>query len=246
MIGLTANHAFVRAVLSAAALVTVVGGAFAQSQLKSRIAFVGDSMSDGYWEGLTQVVERNPCLRSHLELGRFIKNSSGLVRTSYIDWAAELVRIGARYKPQLFVMSVGANDVGYNDDKYRSRIIAVLESAAATRVPLLWIGLPAMRATERDRDAGEKNKLFEEVITARTGANAQYVESWKLNKSGADKFASYGPDEKGRIVQIRSADGAHFTFAGNVLTAVYLLPKIVATLPGSSMVDCESDEVKGQ
>ena len=133
------------------------------------------------------------------------------------------------------------------DDKYKERITAVLRNAAAAKAALLWVGLPAMRLPAADKDAREKNRLFQEAIAAFGAADIQYVEPWKLNgASAADTFASYGPDLNGRMVQIRSSDGEHFTVAGETLTAVYLLPRIVGILAQEGVAVCEKNEAQSQ
>ena len=81
-----------------------------------------------------------------------------------------------------------------------------------------------------DRNAREKNAFFAEVIKELAVPTAEFVEPWKLNRSGEDKFASFGPDQGGRMIQIRASDGQHFTPAGEMLVAAYLWPKIVAML----------------
>jgi hypothetical protein len=231
-----------------------------ENDLKAKIAFVGDSLADGYWEGVTVVAGRDACLRTHLELGRFAKNSTGLTRPDRLDWATEIRKVGESFRPNLFVVSVGLNDrqsvvehgqitmdgsPGYND-KYKERVTAVLKGAAANKASLLWLGLPAMRAPATDKDAREKNQLYEEAIAAFGAPNMQYVEPWKLAATGADAFASFGPDQNGRMVQIRTPDGEHFTVAGEVLTAVYLLPRIVAILAANGGAPCAKAEDQGQ
>jgi hypothetical protein len=226
-------------VIGASVIICVAGIVPSTAQSKLRVAFIGDSMSDGYWEGLAELLDHSSCLKEHLELGRFSKNSSGLMRPNYFDWPTAIRRIGQRFKPHLFVMSIGPNDMG-RDDSYKDRVAAVLQSVADSQAGLLWIGLPAMRSSQRDRDAREKNHLFEEVITAFSNVNIRYVEPWRINLLGPDVFASYGPGDKGRLVQLRTADGVHFTAAGELLTATYLLPKILLTLSESGTVLCGS------
>jgi hypothetical protein len=85
-------------------------GAGAESESKIRIAFVGDSISDGYWEGITVAVGRDACLKDQLEIGRFAKNSTGFSRPDRFDWVNELRRVAESFKPKLFVMSLGLND----------------------------------------------------------------------------------------------------------------------------------------
>jgi hypothetical protein len=87
-----------------------------------------------------------------------------------------------------------------------------------------------MRADAADKDAREKNRFYAQAIAEFGDPRIEYVEPWKLNPTGEDKFASYGPDGKGRMIQIRTSDGEHFTSAGDMLVAAYLLPKMVAML----------------
>ncbi|HEY6259214.1 MAG TPA: DUF459 domain-containing protein [Xanthobacteraceae bacterium] len=227
---------------------------------KVRIAFVGDSISDGYWEGVSVTAARDPCLKALTEFGRFAKNSTGLTRPDRFDWAAELKRVGESFKPRLFVMSLGLNDrqsvVEHGqitmddsplyDDKYKERITAVLKNAAAAKAGLLWIGLPALRVPSSDKDAREKNRLFEEAITAFGAPDIQYIPPWKLNQTGVDTFSSYGPDANGRMVQLRTPDGEHFTVAGEMLAAAYLLPRIVASVAHEGVSACTRSEARSQ
>jgi hypothetical protein len=242
-------------ILAALGLALAAAGAGAvENDPKARIAFVGDSLADGYWEGVTVVAGRDACLRTRLELGRFAKNSTGLTRPDKLDWASEIKRVGESFRPNLFVMSVGLNDrqsvvehgvitpdnsPGY-DDKYKERVTAVLKNAS--KASLLWIGLPAMRSPATDKDTREKNRLYEEAIAAFGDPSMQYVQPWKLAASGADAFASFGPDQNGRMVQIRTPDGEHFTVAGEALTAVYLLPRILASLATGGSAPCAQAE----
>ena len=103
-----------------------------------------------------------------------------------------------------------------------------------------------MRVPATDKDTRAKNRLFEEAITAFGDPDIQYVEPWKLNTAGADSFASYGPDQSGRMVQIRASDGQHFTVAGELLAASYLLPKILAAVAQDGVAPCAKNEVQAQ
>jgi uncharacterized protein len=223
-------------------------------ETKIKIAFVGDSTADGLWGGMAAIAPREPCLRTNVDLGRFAKNSTGLTRPEKFNWVDEMKKIGEGFKPQLYVMSLGLNDrqsvvehgkvtLENSPDypaRYKERVTAVLRSAAAGHAGLMWVGLSAMREASADRDGREKNKFFAEAIGEFGQANSQqanpqeagmqYVEPWKLNGAGEDKFASFGPDPKGKMIQIRATDGEHFTSAGDLLVAAYLLPKMVATL----------------
>ena len=226
-----------------------------QSQPKVKIAFVGDSTADGLWGGMMSLGVHNACVKTSLELGRFAKNSTGLTRPDRYDWVPEVRRIGESFRPQLFMMSLGLNDrqsvvekghitmensEGY-PAKYKERITAVLASAAASKARLLWVGLPAMRGAPADKDAREKNRLFAEAIAEFGVANIKFIKPWHLGNGDDDKFQSYGPDQNGRMIQIRASDGEHFTPAGDLVVAAYLLPQILASLVEDGTRICDQN-----
>lgn len=224
----------------------IVRIAHSQADEKTKVAFIGDSTADGWWGGVSRLVPRDGCLKG-IELGRFAKNSTGLTRPERFNWAEEAKRIGESFKPHLFVMSLGLNDrqsvviggkvtLDNSPDypaRYKERVAAVLNAVAESKAALLWVGLPAMREAVSDRHARDKNKLFAEAIAEFGVENIQFVPPWRLNGTDEDKFASYGPDQTGKIIQIRASDGEHFTPAGELLVAAYLLPKISASLAKS-------------
>lgn len=222
----------------------------ADSSPKIKIAFAGDSIVDNYWSGITRVIDADACLKGRVELGRFAKNGTGLTRGDKLYWPRQVRRIGETFKPDLFVLSIGLNDRQFIvdgdgsrtawgapnwTDKYRAQIAEFIKGAAASSAQVLLVGLPAMRETIDATDAEEKNKMFAEAVATLGLSNVQYVEPWKLNAAGADRFASYGPDHNGRMVQIRTSDGEHFTVAGEDLVAVYLYPKIVTAFEHSGV-----------
>lgn len=240
-----ANDAIAWAAVAAVTCFVLAGFAAGETQPKIRIAFVGDSVAGGYWDGVTRLVAQDRCLRAHLEVINFTKDSTGLLHERYVDWAVELRRIGSRIKPQLFVISVGTNDTD-RDAAYSDRITAVLRSAVASNARMLWIGLPVMREALFNRNGLEKNKLFEQAIATFDSKDVEYVQPWKLRDTDVDKFASYGPDERGRMTLLRTPDGTHFTVAGNLMTGAYLLSKIVARLNEADLNPCAISKAESQ
>ena len=211
---------------------------------KIKIAFIGDSLAENYWDGVARLVDEDSCLKARLEILRLSKDSTGLLRPGRYDWPSEVKRIYNRIKPQMFVLSIGTNDEG-SDDKYRDSILALLDSVKRTEAALLWIGLPVMRDRARDRDARAKNNLFEEAITGYGERKIEFVVPWKA-KGEEDKFSSYGPDRNQSMVQIRLADGVHFTFAGDLVTGAYLLPKILSRIEHDGSAICGKTEAQAK
>jgi uncharacterized protein len=232
------------ALLVAASPTLLQAAAEPTSEIKSKIkiAFAGDSIVDNYWSGVTRVIAANACLKSGVELGRFARNGTGLTRGDKLYWPREVRRIGDSFRPDVLVLSVGLNDRQFIvdgeggrtawgapnwTDKYRGQILEFLKAAAASNAQVLLVGMPSMRDSVDNADVQEKNKMFVEAVAALGAGNVQYIEPWRLSSAGSESFASYGPDHNGRMVQIRTSDGEHFTVAGEDLVARYLYPKIV-------------------
>lgn len=216
---------------------------------KVKIAFAGDSTADGLWGGATSVLARQTCLKSAFELGRFGKNGTGLTRPDKYDWPKETANIASNFKPDLFVISLGLNDRQPIVDpasgggrhvtlyespewtaRYKDHVIAVLRSAAAAKVPVLWVGLAAMREQATNLDVQQKNNIFADAIANIGVSNIKFVPAWRLNEAGEDVFTSYAPGKNGKMIHIRTSDGEHFTSEGDEIVAGYILPKILATL----------------
>jgi hypothetical protein len=228
---------------------------------KIRIAFAGDSIVDNYWSGIERIVDANACLKNSIELGRFARNGTGLTRGDRVYWPREIRRIDDAFHPTLSVVSIGLNDRqfivdgtgartawGAPDwtDKYRHELDEFLKAAVATKAVVLMVGMPAMREAIDNTDIDGKNAMFAAAIKALGDPNLHYVEPWRLHADGAETFASYGPDKSGRLVQIRTPDGQHFTAAGEDLAAGYLFPKIVGALDaaGKNLDQCLSNLTK--
>jgi hypothetical protein len=235
----------------------------AEASSKIRIAFAGDSIVDNYWSGIERIVDANPCLKNSIELGRFARNGTGLTRGDRVYWPREIRRIDDAFRPTLSVLSIGLNDQqfivdgngartawGAPDwtDKYRHEVLEFLKAAAATKAIVLMVGMPAMREARENAAIADKNAMFAEAIAALGDPNLHYVEPWRLHASGAESFASYGPDRSGRLVQIRTPDGEHFTVAGEDLAAGYLFPKIVDALnaAGKNLDQCLTKQSKDE
>jgi hypothetical protein len=90
--------------------------------------------------------------------------------------------------------------------------------------------------------------MFAEAIAALGDPNLRYVAPWRLHAAGPETFASSGPDKSGRLVQIRTPDGQHFSVAGEDLAANYLFPKIIEALEaaGQNIDQCMTRQTKGE
>lgn len=87
-------------------------------------------------------------------------------------------------------------------------MIAVLKSKG---VPVLWVGLPAIRGPKATSDMLFLDALYRDGAGK---AGITYVDVWDGFVDDAGRFAQQGPDFEGQIRRLRSSDGVFFTKAG--------------------------------
>jgi uncharacterized protein len=114
---------------------------------------------------------------------------------------------------------------------YRKKIeemIAVLQSKG---VPVLWVGLPAVRGARATADTLFLDSLYRDVAGK---AGITYVDVWDGFVDEAGRFLQQGPDFEGQIRRLRSYDGVYFTKAGARKLAHYVEREITRLLAGRS------------
>ena len=125
--------------------------------------------------------------------------------------------------------------VEFHDDRwvelYNKKIdemIAVLKSKG---VPVVWVGLPAVRGTKATADTLFLDSLYRE---ASNKAGITYVDVWDGFVDEAGRFLQQGPDFEGQIRRLRSYDGVYFTKAGARKLAHYAEREITRVLASRS------------
>src|SRR5438445_963075 len=107
-------------------------------------------------------------------------------------------------------------------------LIGVLKSKG---VPVLWVGLPAIRGQK-----GTSDMLFLDALY-RDGAGKAgitYIDIWDGFVDEAGRFLQKGPDFEGQIRQLRTADGVFFTKPGARKPAHYVEREVTRLLASRS------------
>ena len=107
-------------------------------------------------------------------------------------------------------------------------LIAVLKSKG---VPVLWVGLPAVRGTKATADMLFLDSLYREAAAK---AGITYVDVWDGFVDEAGRYLQQGPDFEGQIRRLRSYDGVYFTQAGARKLAHYVEREITRLLAARS------------
>jgi hypothetical protein len=78
-------------------------------------------------------------------------------------------------------------------------------------VPLVWVGLPAIRGAKGTSDMLFLDSLYREAAAK---AGITYVDVWDGFVDEGGLFLQKGPDFEGQVRQLRSYDGVYFTKPG--------------------------------
>ncbi len=123
----------------------------------------------------------------------------------------------------------------FRDDRwvelYGKKIEELANILKAKGVPVLWVGLPAVRGTKGTADTLFLDSLYREGAAK---AGITYVDVWDGFVDEAGRFLQKGPDFEGQIRQLRSSDGVYFTKAGARKLAHYVEREITRLLAGRS------------
>jgi uncharacterized protein len=102
---------------------------------------------------------------------------------------------------------------------YAKRIDDMIAALKSKGVPIVWVGLPAIRGTKSTGDMSYLDELYRERAEK---AGIVYVDIWDGFVDDQGRYAVQGPDFEGQIRRLRAADGVHFTKAGAVKLASYV------------------------
>lgn len=114
---------------------------------------------------------------------------------------------------------------------YGKKIEELASVLKAKGVPVLWVGLPAIRGPRGTADMLFLDSLYREGAAK---AGITYVDVWDGFVDEAGRFLQKGPDFEGQIRQLRSYDGVYFTKAGARKLAHYVEREITRLLAGRS------------
>lgn len=208
----------------------------------SKLFVFGDSMASNLATGLTRIYADDP----NLIVVSAAKGSSGFVRDDFYDWNAAITDYLATQDIGVAVISIGVNDrqlmradgkshKSLSDSwkvEYRARITQFLQSLRSANVPVIWVGLPPMRATGYSTAMSQISSLHRSVAFTQ---RAEFVDIFERFIDENGKFTSVGPNLNGASVSMRASDGIHFTRAGNEKVAFFVEKAVRQFYTGGSL-----------
>jgi uncharacterized protein len=115
---------------------------------------------------------------------------------------------------------------------YNNKIDEMIGVLRSKGVPVLWVGLPAVRGPTATADTLFLDALYRDAAGK---AGITYVDVWNGFVDEDGRFLQKGPDFEGQIRQLRSSDGVYFTKAGARKLAHYAEREIVRLLAARSI-----------
>jgi hypothetical protein len=94
---------------------------------------------------------------------------------------------------------------------YSKRIDDMIATLKTKGVPIVWVGLPAIRGAKSTSDMGYLNELYRARAEK---AGVTYVDLWDGFVDDQGHYAQQGPDFQGQTRRLRTYDGVNFTKAG--------------------------------
>ena len=190
-------------------------------------------MGNNLGSGLAYQLERT----KGIDFLKRSKGSTGLSNSWFYDWPGELKPMLSRYKPNLVIMLLGANDrqnmkvngstVTFGTKKwdaaYRAQVDRITSMVTAAGSYLLWVGLPVMEPKSYGEGMAHLDAIYADQAPRTAGVT--YLDIWDYLADNNGKFRS-----KVRVNQtftkIRGGDGIHFSTSGMRVLGSYVMMQI--------------------
>jgi uncharacterized protein len=114
---------------------------------------------------------------------------------------------------------------------YNKKIEEMIAIMKTKGVPVLWVGLPAIRGPRGTSDMLFLDSLYRDAAGK---AGITYVDVWDGFVDDAGRFLQKGPDFEGQPRKLRADDGVYFTKPGARKLAHYVEREITRLLAGRS------------
>jgi hypothetical protein len=202
-----------------------------------RLWIGGDSLGETPGSSLIDQLSSNPAVGIIGPVDTHI--STGLARPEVFNWPAYLKNIVTADQPNAVVLTFGANDDqtltgdGGGESfgspawqaEYRRRIGGLMDTVtgAASHPKLFFVGIPPVKDVARfSNDYVLINNVVNSEAQARAG-RVFYVDTVSAVGTATGGYTDGLPNPDGTVVQVRAADGVHFTRAGGDRIAAKIL-----------------------
>ncbi len=181
---------------------------------------------------LGRALERHLEVFEGVEVLRHGRHSTGMARPDYFDWNARALELNADFRPDLVVAQFGGNDgqgltdrdtgravapffTDAWDAEYGTRLEAFVDLFADDGVPVVILGMPAMRNAYHQSKMARINTV---TRAACERAGAYFVDTFAMTADAeGNPLARAEVDGRTRIVH--ASDGMHLSLYGSDMVA---------------------------
>ncbi len=201
---------------------------------RSPVLMAGDSMM----RLLSQAMERQLAQIDGVEASSLTSLGSGLARSDAFDWVTRLSEVMAEKKPQVVVITLGANDYQVLQDaagrkintdspewtaEYASRVGKVMDVVVNGGAKhLIWLQLPDMKDPTHQKNALRINAIASAEAAKRPG-KVELFEMGPVVARKPGRFVSYVMNPDGTVLTVREPDGIHLSADGAAHVAAALI-----------------------
>jgi hypothetical protein len=154
------------------------------------------------------------------------RGDASLVRVDPADWPNFIkATLDGGQKASVAVVMLGTNDrqpiregeeaVEPLSDRwkelYRQRVEAIMGTFKERKLPVVWIGLPPMKASKISEDLLAMNEIYKDSVQRNGGT---YVDIWPGFVDEDNRYTAIGPNVDGEPTKLRTDEGIFFTRAG--------------------------------
>ncbi|MGP1437443.1 MAG: SGNH/GDSL hydrolase family protein [Treponema sp.] len=192
-----------------------------------RLLMVGDSQMYSVANGLKKLTIENKAI----EITDIAIHSSGFIRGDYYNWEKKLENVFKEREAgyyQASVILLGMND--YQDiytyssfllretkeweEKYKERIMKVLNVLLLNTKKVYWLGMPLVRRATYNDDLRYIDKIQKEIADEYNQPNLQRISIASIAPGDGVPYTDTIQKEDGTIIRLMKADGIHYTAQG--------------------------------
>lgn len=219
-----------------------------------RILLVGDSLMQGLAPHLITNLKRKYKVES-MDLS---KHSTGLTYPAFFDWPATVEDAFELEDYSVVIVFLGANDpwdmtihgryIRFGSEPwaavYRERVARIINTAAAHRARLVWLGVPPLGREDLIGKAPTLNAIYAEEV-AKMPLFARFVATDPTLTADGSSFTKFLELPDRGSVMVRTDDGVHFTTQGHRLLANLTLTQFGAAPPAEKPVEDAASATDG-
>ena len=181
---------------------------------------------------LGRALERHLEVFEGMEVLRHGRHSTGMARPDYFDWNARALELNADFRPDLVIAQFGGNDgqgltdrdtgravarffTDAWDAEYGARLEAFVDLFSDDGVPVVILGMPAMR---NDYHQSKMARINAVTRAACERAGAFFVDTFAMTADAAGNPLTRA-EVDGRTRIVHAADGMHLSLHGSDMVA---------------------------